>query len=558
MKKIDIKNKISAEKALKHKDFNKVLSKYNRLRRPFYRSPKFLSMVAVSTIVIMLIFMVDEKKAYSNGSYTAAYHSPIGIPVEHELIKLTIEKDKPIQVITNGGTLINIPENTLVDSAGNLVTGKVDLKYRDFLDQKEVFLSGVPMNYDSNGVNMNFKSGGMFEMLAYQNENPLFIADDKKVKVDLASMQVEDDYNIYYLSPDEKKWVYKNRDKDGFTKEEIAKVEESLKGHPKNLNKQNLKAEKDRLNDSLRNIHQQAPADPIKLDVNKHSFDIKADFNEFPILNAFKKVKFQVSDNDKNFHPKYAEHQWYDVNIEKAKIQNEYTVCFSDYVKSVCFDVVPVFEGENFEKAKAMHEALYNNFLANVDSLEEYQKELRKQLAKEAEELAEMERLALIKEREMQRLALIEEKEIQRQEKERQKQLQEMAEVNKKIYREFEINKFGVWNSDRPQLLPSEQKTTPRFVDNQQQEINVDRAFLVMLDKNTVINFYAADLANGLPYNPGENYTLWTVIPEKNAVGIVSNKQFQTINNQSSTTLNMELISYEDFKKLSTQELMNI
>lgn len=79
-----------------------------------------------------------------------------------------------------------------------------------------------------------------------------------------------------------------------------------------------------------------------------------------------------------------------------------------------------------------------------------------------------------------------------------------------------------------------------------------------MLDKNTVINFYAADLANGLPYNPGENYTLWTVIPEKNAVGIVSNKQFQTINNQSSTTLNMELISYEDFKKLSTQELMNI
>ena len=547
MKKIDIKNKISDEKALKYKDFNKVLSKYNRLRRPFYRSPKFLSMVAVSTIVIMLVFMVDEKKAYSNGSYTTTYHSPIGIPVEHELIELTIEKDKPTQVITNGGTLINIPENTLVDSAGNLVTGKVDLKYRDFLDQKEVFLSGIPMNYDSNGVNMNFKSGGMFEMLAYQDENPLFIADDKKVKVDLASMQVEDDYNIYYLSPEKKKWVYKNRDKDGFTKEEIAKVEESLKGHPKNLNKQNLKAEKDKLNDSLKNIHQQAPAAPIKLDVNKHSFDIKADFNEFPILNAFKKVKFQVSENDKNFHPKYAEHQWYDVNIEKAKIQNEYTVCFSDYVKSVCFDVVPVFEGENIEKAKAMHEALYNNFLANVDSLEEYQKELRKQLAKEAEELAEMERLALIKERE-----------LKRQEEERQKQLQEMAEVNKKIYREFEINKFGIWNSDKPELLPNEQKTMPRFVDNQQEAIDVNMAYLVMLDKNNVVKLSTSDLAQGLPYNPGENYTLWTLIPEKNAVGIVSNKQFQNINKQPATTFNLELISYEEFKQLSTQELMNI
>lgn len=547
MKKIDIKNKLSDEKALKHKDFNKVLSKYNRLRRPFYRSPKFLSMVAVSTIVIMLVFMIDEKEAYSNEAYYTTYESPIGIPVEPELIELTIEKDKPTVVITNGGTRIQIPENTLVDSAGNIITGKVDLKYRDFLDQKEVFLSGIPMHYDSNGVKMNFKSGGMFEMLAYQNDNPLYIANGKTVKVDLASLQVEDDYNIYYLSPEEKKWVYINRDKDGFTKEEIAKVNEELKNHPTTAKKQQLMAEKDIISDSLKNIHQQAPKAPIKLDVNKHSFDIKADFNDFPILNAFKKVKFQVSENDKNFHPKYAEHQWYNVNIEKAKIQNEYTVCFSDYVQSVCFDVVPVFEGENFEKAKELHGVLYNNFIAGVDSLENYQKELRKQLAKEAEELAEMERLALIKERE-----------LQRQEEERQKQLQELAEVNKKIYREFEINKLGVWNSDKPEILPNEQKTMPRFVDNQQQEMDVNMAYLVMLDKNNVVKLSSSDLAQGLPYNPGENYTLWTLIPEKNAVGIVSNKQFQNINKQPATTFNMELISYEEFKKLSTQELMNI
>jgi len=547
MKKIDIKNKLSDEKALKYKDFNKVLARYNRLKIPFYRSPKFLSMVAVSTIVIMLIFMMDEKEAYSNGSYYATYASPIGIPMEHELMELIIEKDKPTQVITSGGTVINIPENTLVDSLGNLITGKVDLKYRDFLDQKEVFLSGIPMDYDSNGVKMNFKSGGMFEMLAYQNESPLHIANDKIVKVDLASLQVEDDYNIYYLSPEEKKWVYKNKDKDGFTKEEIAKANEALKNHPTTAKKQALIAEKDKLTDDLKEMYNNVPVAPIKLDVNKHSFNIKADFNEYPILKAFKKVKFQVSDNDENFHPKYAEHKWYSVAIEKAQRKNEYTVCFSDYRNTVCFDVVPVFDGENFEKAKQMHEALYNNFKANVDSLDNYQVELRKQLAKEAEELEEMNRLALIKEREM-----------QRKEEERQKQLQEMAEVNKKIYREFEINKFGVWNCDRPEMLPNEQKTVPRFVDNQQEAIDVNMAYLVMLDKNNVVKLSTSDLAQGLPYNPGENYTLWMPIPEKNAVGIVSNRQFQNINNQPSTTFNMELISYEDFKKLSTQELMNI
>ncbi|MBW6483398.1 MAG: hypothetical protein K0B10_10100 [Vicingaceae bacterium] len=547
MKKIDIKNKFSDEKALKHKDFNKVLSKYNRLKTPFYRSPKFLSMVAVSTFVIMLIFMIDEKEAYSNGSYTAIYHSPIGIPIEHELIELTIEKDKPTQVITNGGTVINIPENTLVDSSGNLITGKIDLKYRDFLDQKEVFLSGIPMNYDSNGVKMNFKSGGMFEMLAYQNENPLYIANDKKVKVDLASMQVEDDYNIYYFSAEEKKWMYKNRDKDGFTKEEIAKVDAELKNHPKAATKQKLMDEKDKLTDSLMAMYEQTPTAPIKLDINKHSFNINANFNDFPILKAFKKVKFQVSDGDKNFHPKYAERRWNSVEIEKASKKNEYTVCFSDFTQKVCFAVIPVFDGENFEKAQAMHDALYNNFMANVDSVEDYKKQVRKQLAEEAKELEEMKRLALIKEREMRRL-----------EKERQKKLQEMAEVNNKIYREFEINKFGVWNCDKPEMLPSEQKTAPRFVDNQQQEIDVNMAYLVMLDKNNVVKLSTLDLAKGLPYNPGENYTLWTLIPDKNAVGIVSNKQFQNINKQPSTTFNMELIGYEDFKKLSTQELLNI
>ena len=185
--------------------------------------------------------------------------------------------------------------------------------------------------------------------------------------------------------------------------------------------------------------------------------------------------------------------------------------------------------------------------MANVDSLENHKKQVRKQLAEEAKELAEMKRLALIKEREM-----------KREEEERQKQLQEMAEVNNKIYREFEINKFGVWNCDKPEMLPSEQKTAPRFVDNQQQEIDVNMAYLVMLDKNNVVKLSTSDLAKGLPYNPGENYTLWTLIPDKNAVGIVSNKQFQNINKQPSTTFNMELISYEDFKKLSTQELMNI
>ena len=45
------------------------------------------------------------------------------------------------------------------------------MKYREYLDQKDVFLSGIPMNYDSADVRYNFESGGMFEMNAITENN---------------------------------------------------------------------------------------------------------------------------------------------------------------------------------------------------------------------------------------------------------------------------------------------------------------------------------------------------------------------------------------------------
>ncbi len=81
MKNIDIKNNISDNVALKHKDFGKVLDKFNAFKMPFYKSPYFLGGAIVSALLITFLVINStsnsQEKTYSNDSYLAEYKSPI-------------------------------------------------------------------------------------------------------------------------------------------------------------------------------------------------------------------------------------------------------------------------------------------------------------------------------------------------------------------------------------------------------------------------------------------------------------------------------------------------
>lgn len=70
---------------------------------------------------------------------------------------------------------------------GKLYEGEVNLKYRQFLDQLDIILNNIPMNYSENNRNHVLESGGMFELLAYGNGKLLSFAPNKKIQVQLAS-----------------------------------------------------------------------------------------------------------------------------------------------------------------------------------------------------------------------------------------------------------------------------------------------------------------------------------------------------------------------------------
>ncbi|MEO1654321.1 MAG: hypothetical protein AAFU64_12320 [Bacteroidota bacterium] len=66
------------------------------------------------------------------------------------------------------GTEIFVPGDAFVDSSGQSVSGQVEIQYREFHNSLDVLLSGIPMAYDSAGVQTPLQTAGMFDIQALQ------------------------------------------------------------------------------------------------------------------------------------------------------------------------------------------------------------------------------------------------------------------------------------------------------------------------------------------------------------------------------------------------------
>lgn len=439
MKKIDIdNNEITDQDALKHKDFGKVMDKFSEIKKPFFKSPYFGGGVVVFAILIAYLMYNQNtntsKEVLSNSSYSALYSSPIGEKIAFENIEGVVDAENSLTITASSGTRITIPIHTLVDSLGDLITGVVTFKYREFLDQKDIFLSGIPMNYDSADVVMNFESGGMFELLAYQNDQPVFIAPEKTVQVELASKEVGDNFNIYYYSPEESRWIYKKKDETGFNKADLLAVNEELEKNPEHMSIQALKEEKLLASTELKKLKKTKPIKPVIANKSMYSFTINVDYKDFPELISFKGLKFQVSNKEKNFKPEYAQETWDGVDVTHGVSRAEYNTCFTNQKRGeLCFITNPVFTEGDIANAEVLYEKLLEDYKSKKNSLKKRNKEIRNEIAKRSNELNDQRRIELNK-----------------------RAVNMGSVVENRITRIFQIANFGIWNSDCPQRLPTE------------------------------------------------------------------------------------------------------
>lgn len=108
-------------------------------------------------------------------------------------------------------SIIFFPPNSFVDKTGKIITGNLQVKYRELNDPLDFYISGTPMNYDSAGVRYNFESIAMCELLAYQHGQPVFVNQASRPEITMRERNGAGG-NVYFFDTTARNWVYKGKD----------------------------------------------------------------------------------------------------------------------------------------------------------------------------------------------------------------------------------------------------------------------------------------------------------------------------------------------------------
>ncbi len=108
------------------------------------------------------------------------------------------------------GSEIFIPEQAFVlKSTGKYCSKKITIKYREFHSQADMVAANIPMTFMQGKKKHQLESGGMFEILAFCNDEPMELAKGKKIQVRFACKNDLENLDAFYFEP-EKGWQLLN------------------------------------------------------------------------------------------------------------------------------------------------------------------------------------------------------------------------------------------------------------------------------------------------------------------------------------------------------------
>tara|TARA_B100000809_G_scaffold129856_1_gene127776 strand:+ start:4942 stop:6300 length:1359 start_codon:yes stop_codon:yes gene_type:complete len=297
------------------------------------------------TIFSITLISCQDEKPITGGSPDLTYMPNDNIDfikppfldrdIEQEVFLIDAQKDE--EIITESGSKITVYKNTIVDNVGEVVVGNVKIEYRDFHNPLEVYLSGIPMGYDSAGVRYVFETAGMFELKAYQKEQLLGLKKGKKMDVDLISTSNETDFNFYSFDESNGVWLFKN---------EPMRIATTLK---------NKMAEKREVKELIK---------PIAQNVKNYAFDIDVNKKQYPELEVYEGTIFEVR-NNASFNPIYYNVQWDKVEIYR-KNKDHYVLELFKEDTSIVVAVKPVIKSEKYAQAKIKYNEAIKNLKESI------------------------------------------------------------------------------------------------------------------------------------------------------------------------------------------------
>lgn len=420
------------------------------------------------------------------------------------------------------GSRLVVPAAAFMDDYGKLVEGEVEIKYREYHDFVDFFLSGIPMVYDSANVQYTMESAGMIEIYAEQNGKRVRMAPGKNISVEMISrinvapqMAVPPGYNVYKLDTAAREWVYQGIDQmevlEEFTEldpqDPLYEPKKTLKDQLNQIER-TYRADKEQLERSI--AAPTPPSRPIAPDSELPTFEL-APTNDVELTEGADQIWY-VSSQNTNFDPRSLNVVWEDYRFERIN-DHEYRVIFTKGDTQLSILVHPVLTGEAYASAFEQYET----------ALAAYEQQLRER------EQALQERDEALEDR------LFEQKQTAREQYQTDIQalldadpsLRNSADfIHKKVRNRFVADGFGIWNCDRL-LPPLMQEITANFIDRNGASIGNRTAYLVDKTRNTVHRFLAQDGAR-IRYNANSENLLW-IVTEDNRLAVCDPAIFKAI-----------------------------
>ncbi len=469
--------------------------------------------------------------------------SAIKLPLPHLNLRVTeyqINPNRDTILHYKTGSKIYVPKNAFVQQNGDIVNTSVKLQYREFHSSIDIFLSGIPMQYDSAGTQYHFESAGMCELYGFDGNNPLQIAKKKACKIEMASQKASTKFNLYQLDTSSGVWTNLGKDVVTTIVAEKQVSQNSQKKHKK-------------ITQDLAKIAK--PIKPTKANPDRPWLQIEVDDAEYPELVAYKNVVFEVLETT----PYDRENQkinWDKISLQKGKKNGTYKILFEKGARKGEYDVQPALQGEDYQTALKDYEKKFANYEATkkqigiAKEIAKKESQARENQAQEemtqaiaAEKLrqeadtkflqAQERQQAILYEKEQTETAIAFEKEKQEEEKKalefealQQKQFDETQKIRKQnadkvadneaiAYRTIAVNRFGVYNCDYLQSLPKAKSFSAKFIDDKNNEIGTSLIVLAEKTPNMIFNYNPYFLvSNNFQFNPKRENIVFCITNE--------------------------------------------
>jgi hypothetical protein len=429
-----------------------------------------------------------------------------GVDIPYEIFTIDAKQGSTLTYKT--GSKIIIPQNAFVNQNGITVSGEITIKYREFHTPSDFFVSGIPMTYDSAGVQYHFESAGMLEFLAFQNDSPVFANPNSKVVIQMSSKQIDDKYNIYAFDSITGNWRYVYKDKAKIIKLDTPSVKQYI---PIASTEPETKL-----------------IEPQKANGNKFHFDINADKKEFPDLAVYEGVEFEATDGLLDIN--YTQFTWNDAQLIKKENTDCYLLAISRGTNSFTFEVRPVYSGQAYDNA-------YEKYL----QLSEERKKRNTAIQRKNDSLLKMYSKERIAQADLAENLL----------------KNSMASLTTQflIQRTFILDGFGIWNSDCPAVLPKGAEFAANYVDSTGKKLVFKTLYLVEKGRNAM---FAITSYSRLYYNPQKENMLWAVTNE-NKIALFKEKDFKKLKiEKDQGTVVMKVIDKKITKAYEVKELLDI